>query len=45
MGKEQYAKEIKSGILQWEFEQYKTQEEINVWIKRFAEYISTVDII
>lgn len=40
-----FDEEIKSGILQWEFEQYKTQEEINVWIKRFAEYISTVDII
>ena len=40
-----FDEEIKSGILEWEFEQYKTQDEINAWIKSFAEYISTLDII
>ena len=40
-----FDEEIKSGILEWEFEQYKTQDEINAWIKCFAEYIGTLDII
>lgn len=36
---------IKSEIVAWEFEQYKTEEEMNSWIKRFVEYIQTLDII
>ena len=36
---------IKGEIFAWEFEQFKTQEEMNSWLKRFAEYIQTLDII
>ena len=36
---------IKGEIVAWEFEQYKTEEEMNGWIKRFVEYIQTLDII
>ena len=36
---------IMGEIVVWEFEQYKTEEEMNDWIKRFVEYILTLDII
>lgn len=36
---------IKSEIIAWEFEKFKTQEERINWVKSISEYIRTIDII
>ncbi len=40
-----FDEKIKFGIITWDFEKFKTQEELTNWAKSFSEYICTVDII
>ena len=40
-----FDEKIKSGIINWEFGMFKTQEELNNWSENFSEYICTLDII
>lgn len=40
-----FDEELKKTITDWKFEQFETQEEMAAWLKRFAEYIQTLDII
>ena len=40
-----FDEKIKSGIITWEFGNFKTQEELITWVKSFSEYICTLDII
>lgn len=40
-----FDEEFKKAIADWEFDQFETQEEMGAWLKRFSEYIPTLDII
>lgn len=40
-----FDEELKKAITDWKFDQFETQEEMASWLKRFSEYIPTLDII
>ena len=40
-----FDEKIKSGIIDWELETFKTQEDLNNWSKSFADYICSLNII
>ena len=40
-----FDEKIKSGIIGWDLEKFKTQDDLNNWTKSFTEYIGTLDIV